>query len=369
MQLFINNWSAVLTAPATASAVSLSVPLADAAKLIGLGTGDHYLLTLAEVDGDGLEIAWETIKVTDSAAGVLTVLRGQEGTTARDWDASAVISARVTKGTLEALRSAVVPPGAGGSNYLTRENFIAQVQNGALGIQSPIAIFARDNVGAYIFSADGGALKAMLPWLTTTLVKGLVAVGPYRFRGDNVAGIVVDSNSLVALSTGASADSSSSAEIFANALVSNASEVADGSFVSAPVRAQSLSGGAQQYILSVDLTIPPYGAVSFRYGSDYSESVWSVWWLDATNSEQSVVTSRALSITGMSYLSITISGGNMVCKVDGITVHTIPLANLYKEETLPAAFGIIVNVYKVTGNTPILIGLGTPSGQLILNPA
>lgn len=104
MQLFINNWSAVLTAPATASAVSLSVPLADAAKLIGLGGGDHYLLTLAEVDGNGLEIAWETIKVTDSAAGALTVLRDQEGTGARDWATSSVISARVTKGTLEALQ-------------------------------------------------------------------------------------------------------------------------------------------------------------------------------------------------------------------------------------------------------------------------
>ena len=71
----------------------------------------------------------------------------------------------------------------------------------------------------------------------------------------------------------------------------------------------------------------------------------------------------------MSYLAITISGGNMVCKVDGVTVHTIPLANIYKDESTPASFGVSVNLYKVTGNTPILIGLGTPSGQLVLNPA
>lgn len=114
MQLFINNWSAVLTAPATASAVSLSVPLADAAKLTGLGGGDHYLLTLAELDGNGVETAWEAIKVTDSALGALTVLRGQEGTTARDWAAAAVISARVTKGTLEALRDTPGPAGVAG---------------------------------------------------------------------------------------------------------------------------------------------------------------------------------------------------------------------------------------------------------------
>lgn len=105
MQLFINNWSAVLTAPAAASAASLSVPLADAAKLTGLGAGGHYLLTLAEVDGNGLETAWETVKITAAAAGVLAAQRGQEGTTARDWAAGSVISARVTKGTLEALQS------------------------------------------------------------------------------------------------------------------------------------------------------------------------------------------------------------------------------------------------------------------------
>ncbi len=75
MQLFINNWATMLTAPAGASAGTFSVPLADAAKLTGLGAGDHYLLTLAEVDGNGLETAWETVKVTASAAGVLTALR------------------------------------------------------------------------------------------------------------------------------------------------------------------------------------------------------------------------------------------------------------------------------------------------------
>lgn len=105
MQLFINNWSAVLTAPATASAVSLSVPLADAAKLTGLGAGDHYLLTLAALDGAGIEIAWEIVKVTGAAAGVLTVQRAQEGTTAIEWESASVISARATKGTLEELRA------------------------------------------------------------------------------------------------------------------------------------------------------------------------------------------------------------------------------------------------------------------------
>lgn len=259
--------------------------------------------------------------------------------------------------------------GGGGGEYLTRENFIEQVWNGALGIQSPIAIFARDNVGAYIFSADDGALKAMLPWLTTTLVKGLVAVGPYIFRGDNVAGIVVDSNSLVALSTGAAAGFGSSAELFASALISNAAELADSSFVMAPVRPAALSNSTQQYNLDVTFSLPPFGSVSFRYGYDYSESVWSVWWMDATNNDQSFVTSRAMSTSGMSYPRIEISGSNMVCKEGATIIHTIPLANIYKDESTASSFGVVVNLYKVTGNTPILIGLGTPSGRLVLNPA
>lgn len=147
MQLFINNWSAVLTAPATASAASLSVPLADAAKLTGLGGGDHYLLTLAELDGSGVETAWEIVKVTGSASGVLTVLRGQEGTGARDWAAAAVISARVTKGGLEALRA--------GTGTAVGDD-VPQ----ALGVASPgssAAASRQDHVHAKPTAADIGA--------------------------------------------------------------------------------------------------------------------------------------------------------------------------------------------------------------------
>lgn len=147
MQLLINNWSAVLTAPATASAVSLSVPLADAAKLVGLGAGGYYLLTLAEVDGAGLETAWEIVKVTAAASGVLTVERHQEGTLARDWVAASAISARVTKGTLEALQAAT-------------GTAVGDASPQPLGIASPGAAAAasrEDHVHAKPTAADIGA--------------------------------------------------------------------------------------------------------------------------------------------------------------------------------------------------------------------
>ncbi len=104
MQLFINNWASSLTLPATASAVQLSVPEADANLLTGLGTGDHYLLTLATLDVNGLETAWEVVRVTGHTAGVLDVLRAQEGTTALELEAATAISARLTQATMEELR-------------------------------------------------------------------------------------------------------------------------------------------------------------------------------------------------------------------------------------------------------------------------
>ena len=104
MQLFLNNWASALTLPATAAAVQLSVSSADAALLVGLGTGDHYLLTLAQVDANGTETAWEIVKATANTAGVLDVLRAQEGTVALELEAGTVISARLTRQTMESLR-------------------------------------------------------------------------------------------------------------------------------------------------------------------------------------------------------------------------------------------------------------------------
>jgi hypothetical protein len=109
MQRFINNWAATLTAPATSGDLTLSVSPAQAALLAGLGSGDFYLLTLAEVVSD-LETSWEIVKVTAAAGGVLTVERAQEGTTAYAWSVGASISARATAGTLEQLRSGGEPP-------------------------------------------------------------------------------------------------------------------------------------------------------------------------------------------------------------------------------------------------------------------
>lgn len=108
MQLFINNWASALALPAASSATQLSVPEADADLLVGLGTGDHYLLTLAIKNASGIETDWEIVRVTAATAGVLDVERAQEGTAALDLEAGVSISARLTKGGVRAIQ---VPAG------------------------------------------------------------------------------------------------------------------------------------------------------------------------------------------------------------------------------------------------------------------
>ena len=165
MQLFINNWAAALTAPATASAVQLLVEPELAAKLVGLGGGDYYLLTLALVDAGGIETAWEPVRVTAAASGELTVVRGQEGAVALDWELGAHISARVTAGSLEELRGSVGPAGPAGPVGATGATGAAGA-TGASGISSVVAepttgrALGLTDAGKYIRFTNAGASTA-----------------------------------------------------------------------------------------------------------------------------------------------------------------------------------------------------------------
>lgn len=123
MQRFINNWAATLTAPAVSGDLTLSIDPAQAAKLVGLGSGDYYLLTLAELVDDA-ETSWEIVKVTAVVGGVLTVDRGEEGTGAYAWSVGASISARATAGTLETLRGSGGAEGASAYEVAVANGFV-----------------------------------------------------------------------------------------------------------------------------------------------------------------------------------------------------------------------------------------------------
>jgi len=147
MQLFINNWSTTLTADAAAVDTALQVPPALAAELGAIGADDHALLTLAEADATGLETAWEVVRVTgvDAGLGVVTVTRAQEGTAARFWAIGSPISARLTQGSLDALRARANHTGTQPTSTVTG-------LDAALAARSQLAGIPRR------FVADSGAI-------------------------------------------------------------------------------------------------------------------------------------------------------------------------------------------------------------------
>lgn len=397
MQLFINNWEASLIDGLSASTGVLEVSADQAARLQGLGSGNFYLLTLSQVDGNGQEVAWEIVKATAVAGGQVTVDRGQEGTDALELPAGAPVSARLTAGSLDNLisqlptaaqlvpaggvpgqmlspssdggRAWVTPPsgGGGGGSFLTRENYVEQVSNGALGISAPVAIFATDGLGAFIRSSLNNALQAALGWVSSTITTGSAVVGGVTIlAGNSLSGIVRGANG-VALSTGDSSGGSVTLQAAASARFL-ASEVQAGSYVSARVMPAVLSGGAQQYTLGINLALAPYDVIGFRCGADYSEGFWTVYWMDSEGAEQSFLTSVAVSTSAFSTLRIEISGSNMLCKIGAATVRTIPLADLAANESDPMQFGVTIELYKVSGNSPALVVFGDPAGQVTLNP-
>ena len=100
-QLFKNNASGLLSAGCTA--VDTSLVLVDASNMPTATEEDYYLLTLIGMNENGQENAWEIVKVTAKAGNTLTVVRGQEGTTAVPWGAATAIQLRITASTLDLL--------------------------------------------------------------------------------------------------------------------------------------------------------------------------------------------------------------------------------------------------------------------------
>lgn len=103
MQRFINNFSTVLLAPLAVDGAALQIAEDQVARLTGLGGGSFYLLTLALVDSSGNEVAWEILRATAANGQAVSVQRGQEGTAPLDWAAGALVSARLTAGSLSGL--------------------------------------------------------------------------------------------------------------------------------------------------------------------------------------------------------------------------------------------------------------------------
>jgi hypothetical protein len=91
-----NNAFATLASGITSSATSITVASGQGARFPILGAGDYFYATLINTSNQ-LEI----VKCTARSADVLTVVRAQEGTTARAYDVGDRIEIRITAATFE----------------------------------------------------------------------------------------------------------------------------------------------------------------------------------------------------------------------------------------------------------------------------
>lgn len=92
-QLFANNVATKLATAAQSTDSNIAVlSTSGMPTLVG---SDFFLLTLAEIT-EGAETAWEIVKVTAINGNNLTIVRAQEGTTARFWEGGTKAEMRLT---------------------------------------------------------------------------------------------------------------------------------------------------------------------------------------------------------------------------------------------------------------------------------
>lgn len=107
MQQFINNWGDTLTAQVLVGATTIPVSLAKAALISDASVDNFYLATLMDVAASNPDIdAVEVVKITaaNGGTGDLTVVRAQDGTTAKQWEAADTIDAMITAQSMSDIR-------------------------------------------------------------------------------------------------------------------------------------------------------------------------------------------------------------------------------------------------------------------------
>lgn len=101
MQLFANNATSELNGAITLGSLSITLKTGEGAKFPSPTGGDFFLVTLYQKVGAG-ETNHEIVKCTARTGDVLTVVRAQEGTTAKAFSNADPVELRETAGTLAA---------------------------------------------------------------------------------------------------------------------------------------------------------------------------------------------------------------------------------------------------------------------------
>lgn len=95
---FTNNAASTLAADITSGSTTIAIQTADAGEFPSLGDGDWFIATIVDASGNR-----EIVKCTARTGGVLTVVRGQEGTTPHAFVVGDSLSLRLTAAVIQQL--------------------------------------------------------------------------------------------------------------------------------------------------------------------------------------------------------------------------------------------------------------------------
>ena len=100
MQLFANNADSSLNGAIAPDTLALTLKAGEGSKFPSPSNGDYFLVTLFQRVGT-TELNHEIVKCTSRVGDNLTVVRAQEGTTAKAFNSGDLVELRFTKGTAE----------------------------------------------------------------------------------------------------------------------------------------------------------------------------------------------------------------------------------------------------------------------------
>ena len=118
--LYTNNASTALAAGINNSVTSLSVSSGTGALFPNPSNPDIFYATLTDSSGNV-----EIVRVTARSTDTFTVVRGQDGTSARSWSAGALVELRVTKAMLDDIKTDVQAALRAAANTFTNNQTVS----------------------------------------------------------------------------------------------------------------------------------------------------------------------------------------------------------------------------------------------------
>lgn len=344
---FLNFFIAELAAPLTAAADELPINEAALARF-DLTGGEHYVLVLVGSLNPMEQGSGEVVHLRDLGAGP-RLLRGQEGSVAREWPAGAYVYCAVTAGVLNSMMPTPSPSGA----YLSREFFVEQIYAGALGGVPNALAFGHANVGALLMIRGGGTQSfAAMPWLGAGSASPLQGDGPLVAGGDGAgAGVskVSSFDGRLLLHTGETDYGSAYCQLASEGSASTiALAQVDIATLRCTFQLAVLSTVDQAYSFEIALTLPGLGAIRIAYRNDVNAGRFVVRYPGSVGEEQSFNTATA----------VTTSTSTVWAKLDGSSVNigfglfpgttwlTIPVSDIGQSASNG---GVLVQIGKSAG--------------------